>query len=65
MSIAKDIIAEKESNKRKQMEFYREKLRRENKYNMDCPYCNNALSDYDVKKQQCIHCGYTFKWNNE
>ena len=63
MSIIKDYIAEKESNKNKQMEYYREKLKRQGTYNMDCPYCNNALSDHDVKKVQCIHCGHVFEWN--
>lgn len=63
MSFIKDRIAKKESNKNKQMEYYKEKLKRQGIYNMDCPYCNNALSDYDVKKVQCIHCGYVFGWN--
>ena len=29
---------------------------------MPCPYCEGPLSDSDVKKEQCIHCGYVFKW---
>ena len=65
MSRAKDIIAEKEKNKHNQMEYYRKKLKREESYNMECPYCGNALSDYDTTKEQCIHCGHIFKWNEE
>ena len=65
MSGVKDIIDKKENNKYKQMEYYREKLKRESKYNMDCPYCCNALSDYDITKDQCIHCGHVLEWNKE
>jgi hypothetical protein len=65
MSRIKDIMANKESNRYKQMKYYRNKLYKEETYNMDCPYCTNALSNYDVKKKQCIHCGHAFAWNNE
>lgn len=62
MSRIKDIIAEKETKRHNQLEGYRKKLHLEGTYNMDCPYCCNALSNSDVKKEQCIHCGYVFKW---
>lgn len=65
MSRVKDIIAEKEENKHNQTEGYRKKLLVEGTYNMDCPYCCNALSDYDITKEQCIHCGHILKWNEE
>lgn len=63
MSQIKNIMAEQEAKKQRKLEGYRNKLRKENNYNMDCPYCCNALSDEDLKKEQCIHCGYTFQWN--
>lgn len=64
MSIAKEIMAEQEKKRHNQMEGYRKKLKMEGTYNTDCPYCCNALSNDDVKKEQCIHCGYILKWNN-
>ena len=63
MGISKDQIIEKEDRKQIQLEGYRKKLIREKIYNMPCPYCGNALSDYDVKEDQCIHCGHPFEWN--
>ncbi len=64
MSRAKEMMAEQETKEHNKKEGYRKKLHYEGTYNMDCPYCGNALSNEDVKKDQCIHCGYTFKWNN-
>lgn len=64
MSIAKEIMAEQEKKKHNQLEGYRKKLNMEGTYNIDCPYCCNALSNDDVKKEQCIHCGHILKWNN-
>lgn len=62
MSRIKEIMAERETKRYNQLEGYREKLHLEGTYNMDCPYCCNVLSDDDVKKEQCIHCGHAFKW---
>ena len=62
MSIIKDIIAKKEMKRHNQLEGYKKKLISEGTYNMPCPYCEGPLSDSDVKKEQCIHCGYVFKW---
>ena len=62
MSFAKEIMVEKERRRHNQLEGYRKKLIVENTYDMDCPYCCNALSNYEVKKEQCIHCGHVFKW---
>ncbi len=62
MSRIKDIMAEQEIKRQNKLNGYRKKLHLEGTYNMDCPYCCNALSNDDVKKEQCIHCGYVFKW---
>lgn len=62
MSIIKEIMAEHEIKRRNKLEGYRKKLFAEGTYNMPCPYCGNALSDFDVKKTQCIHCGHIFNW---
>ena len=57
------MMEEQEQKRRNQLEGYRKKLRIENKYEMDCPYCCEALSVDDVKKEQCIHCGHDLLWN--
>lgn len=62
MSIEKEKMAQKEAKTRNKLEGYRKKLFKEGIYNMPCPYCNNALGDFDVKKTQCIHCGHVFNW---
>ena len=64
MGLIKDQLATKENNRMKKLEGYRKKLKKYGNYNMNCPYCCNALSNNDVKKEQCVHCGYILKWNN-
>ena len=63
MSRIKDIMEEKEAKKIRKLEGYRKKLLKNNTYEMDCPYCLNALSHFDCRKNQCLHCGYKFPWN--
>jgi pyruvate formate-lyase activating enzyme-like uncharacterized protein len=63
MSLIKEFMSEQEKKRQKQLEGYKKMLFATGTYNMDCPYCCNALSNYDVKKEQCIHCGYIFKWS--
>ena len=63
MSVAKRLLEEQEEKRHNQLEGYRKHLYKENTYDMDCPYCCNALSYYDSKQEQCLHCGYYFKWN--
>jgi hypothetical protein len=65
MSQAKRMMEEQEQKRKKQLEGYRKKLHMENSYEMDCPYCYEALSKDDVKKEQCIHCGHDLMWNVE
>ena len=65
MSQAKRMMEEQEQTRKKQLEGYRKKLHMENSYEMDCPYCYEALSKDDVKKEQCIHCGHDLMWNVE
>ena len=60
MSRIKELMEEQEKKRHNQLEGYRKKLIVEGTYDMDCPYCCNALSNYDAKKEQCLHCGYTF-----
>jgi len=48
-----------------QMEGYRKKIERENKYAMDCPACGGALSIEDSSKKNCIHCKCELKMNTE
>lgn len=62
MSRVKEIIEEREEKRLKKLEGYRKKLFKEGIYNMSCPYCGNALSKFDIKKTQCIHCGHVFNW---
>ena len=62
MSRIKDIMAEQETKRQNKLNGYRKKLYLEGTYNMGCPYCCNALSNDDVKKEQCIHCGHVFNW---
>lgn len=63
MSFTKELLAKKELNQTKKMQGYRKILKKTGTYNMECPCCQNALSNYDVTKEQCIHCGYILKWN--
>jgi len=65
MSQAKRMMEEQEQKRKNQLEGYRKKLNMENSYEMDCPYCCEALSKDDVKKEQCIHCGHDLMWNVE
>jgi hypothetical protein len=65
MSQAKRMMEEQEQKLKNQLEGYRKKLNMENSYEMDCPYCCEALSKDDVKKEQCIHCGHDLMWNVE
>ena len=64
MSLAKDQLSEMENNSMRQLNGYRKKLQKDGTYNIDCPYCCNALSNNDVKEEQCIHCGHVLEWNN-
>ncbi len=63
MSQAKRMMEEQEQKHKNQLEGYRKRLRMENSYEMDCPYCCEALSKDDVKKEQCIHCGHDLMLN--
>ena len=58
-------MEEQEQKCKNKLEGYRKKLHMENMYEMDCPYCCEALSTDDVKKEQCIHCGHDLMWNVE
>lgn len=62
MSRIEEFIAEQEKKRNNQLEGYRKKLTAQGTYDMECPYCCNALSNYDVKKEQCLHCGHPFNW---
>lgn len=62
MSRIKENMTEDEIKICNKLKGYRKKLFKEDTYNMPCPYCCNALSDFDVRKIQCIHCGYVFNW---
>lgn len=62
MGIMKDKILDQENRRYRKLNGYRKKLLKDDTYNMDCPYCSNALSDYDVSKEQCLHCGHPFYW---
>lgn len=62
MSRIKKIMADKERKRQNKLQEYKKKLFAEGTYNMPCPYCDNALSDSDVKETQCIHCGHVFNW---
>ena len=64
MSQAKRIIEEQEVKRQNKLDGYRKKLYMDNTYEMDCPYCYEALSTNDLKKEQCIHCGHDFLWKN-
>lgn len=65
MSHIKEIMAEQEAKDQRKLNGYRKKLLKEGTYSMDCPYCCNALSNDDVRKKQCIHCGHILQWNVE
>lgn len=62
MGFGKEILAENEAKQARKLEGYRKKLFKDGTYSMPCPHCLGALSNYDVHKEQCIHCGYKFKW---
>ena len=64
MSFLKEIIIEQEEKKHNKMNGYRKKLMKDNMYEMECPYCCNALSKSDTMKIQCIHCGHVLEWNS-
>ena len=64
MSRIKELLIEAEVKQRRKIEGYRKHLIKEDTYEMDCPYCLGALSKYDAKKEQCVHCGYVFKWKS-
>lgn len=62
MSTIKEIMTEHEIKICNKLDGYRKKLYAEGTYNMPCPYCSTVLSDSDIKKTQCIHCGHVFNW---
>jgi len=62
MSFIKEMMAEKEKKQRNKLNGYRKMKKKSGLYNMECPYCSNALSDYDAGQDQCVHCGYEFPW---
>lgn len=65
MSFVKNIMAEQEELLHNQLEGYRKHLISKKVYNMDCPYCSNALSNSDAFKENCLHCGHDLPWNKE
>lgn len=65
MSQAKRMIEEQEQKRHNKLEGYRKMLYVEKTYEMDCPYCCEALSIKDIKQDQCLHCGYNLPWNTE
>lgn len=62
MSIAKEILADKEYRENNKKQGYTNKIKKDGTYDMVCPCCGYGLSITDVKKEQCIHCGYAFNW---
>ena len=64
MSFLKDIIIEQEKKRHNKMDGYRKKLMKDNVYEMECPYCCNALSISHTMKTQCIYCGHVLEWNS-
>lgn len=65
MGQAKKMLEEQEQKRQNKLNGYRKKLEMEGTYEMECPYCCEALSRDDVKKKQCIHCGHDLPWNVE
>ena len=57
MSQAKRMMEEQEQKRKNQFEGYRKKLHMENSYEMDCPYCCEALSKDDVKRNNAYIVG--------
>ena len=62
MSIAKEIMAEKEHKEHNKKQNYTDMIKQNGTYSMSCPYCGYGLTDIDAKKEQCIHCKHIFKW---
>lgn len=60
MSFITQKIMEKEKNERKKLEGYRKHLFKVDLFAESCPYCSEALSIYDVQKEQCVNCGHPF-----
>ncbi len=65
MGQAKRQLAEQEQKRINKLEGYRKHLHNESTYVMDCPYCCNALSKYDMQKDDCLHCGYPLNFSDE
>lgn len=65
MSQAKRELEKQEQKEHNKLEGYRKHLHKEGTYEMDCPYCCNALSKSDMEKDNCIHCGYKINFNDE
>ncbi len=65
MSFAKRMLEEQEQKRQNKLDGYRKKLNYENTYEMDCPFCCEALSRDDMKEEQCLHCGHDLPWNIE
>lgn len=68
MSFAKRQLEEQEEKLRNKLEGYRKHLHKEGTYVMDCPYCLNALSKYDMEdmsEKGCPHCGYDMTHSDE
>lgn len=63
MSKIKEAMTEEEARRIRKLEGYRKELSMDSTDEMDCPYCLNALSCFDYKEVQCLHCGYQFSWN--
>ncbi|MFW6015486.1 MAG: hypothetical protein ACOCRK_03550 [bacterium] len=65
MGQAKRIIEEQEKKRLNKLDGYRKMLQKNNAYEMDCPYCCEALSREDIKKDYCLHCNHDLPWNND
>lgn len=65
MGQAKRMLEEQEQKRQNKLNGYRKKLHSEKTYEMDCPFCCEALSREDVKEEQCLHCGHDLPWNIE
>ena len=68
MGLAKRQLEEQEQKRINKLRGYKKHLLTTGDYVMDCPYCSNALSKYDMEemeKKGCPHCGYDMTHSDE
>ena len=65
MSYYKEKLFAEESKKQNKLNGYRTHLINIGEDYMNCPGCGEILSYFYSSKEQCIHCGYILKWNDD